>query len=327
MKDERISEIFYYFAEHTNIENGRTAGRKIGTIQEIIIRKHLHTDRRVMRAIVYEPRVQGRSRATHKVEFVFYQPLVAVSAGQGEIIAFDDLPEMQVSVEKAPVSNHGAYAKILLTYGGRGTAHRLNVNTVHRLPDVGGRQFGVTASYVKAGVTEVCLLDMGDPVASIESKRVGAQRFAGSEKLGAGIQTIEKAKQASLVAVDFDLQYNASLLCLAPTGPRKFKSIVALGNGVHWTEHDLAVLETYVDNTFLVRDEVIIRYAEYVRKLAEAEGKPFFAYFMSYFNGMTKTPPDGFMVTADDFTPLRPADSGSLLDVVAGQIKPFVVRA
>jgi hypothetical protein len=29
MKDARISEIFYYFSEHTGIRSGRTVGRKI----------------------------------------------------------------------------------------------------------------------------------------------------------------------------------------------------------------------------------------------------------------------------------------------------------
>ena len=31
-RDPKISDIFYYFQEHTNIANGRTAGRKIGTM-------------------------------------------------------------------------------------------------------------------------------------------------------------------------------------------------------------------------------------------------------------------------------------------------------
>ena len=66
-RDERISDIFYYFEKYTSIASGRTAGRKIGTIQEILVRKLLHTDKRVTRAVVYEPRVPGRSGATHKV--------------------------------------------------------------------------------------------------------------------------------------------------------------------------------------------------------------------------------------------------------------------
>ena len=326
-RDPKISDIFYYFQEHTNIANGRTAGRKIGTIQEILIRKFLLTDSRVTRSIVYEPRVQGRSHATHKVEFVFYQPLEAVSVQQGRQVRFGAIPEMLVTVERAPAASFDDYARVSISYGGKPVSQRIDMSVVHRLPDRGDRHFGLTAAFARAGVTEVCLLDMGDPLASIESKRVGAQRFAGSDKLGAGIQTIEKAKQAALVAVDFDLQFNKVLLCQTPAGgPRKYKNLVALGNGVHWTEHDLAVLETYVDHTYLVRDEAIIRYAEYVRGLASKAGKEFFSYFMAYFNGMTKTPPDSFKVTSEDFVPLRPADSRPLLDVVANQIQPFEIR-
>ena len=288
-KDERISEIFYYFSEHTNIESGRTVGRKIGTVQEILVRKFLLTDPRVMRSIVYEPRVQGRSRATHKVEFVFYQPLEAVAVAQGGTANFEAFTGLHVTVERAPVANHGSYAKVTLAFADeRGACLRLPVSNVHQLPDRDGRKYGITVSLPRPNVTEVCLLDMTSPVASIESKRVGAQRFKDSDKLGAGIQTIEKAKQASLVAVDFDLRFNDTLLCQSsPPGPRKYKSIVALGNGVHWTDHDLAVLETYVDHTYLVRDEAIIRYAEYIRGLALTAGEDFFSVFMSYFIVMT----------------------------------------
>lgn len=35
-RDPRISEIFYYFERHTSITSGRTVGRKIGVVQEII---------------------------------------------------------------------------------------------------------------------------------------------------------------------------------------------------------------------------------------------------------------------------------------------------
>jgi len=286
----------------------------------------LHTDKRVTRAVVYEPRVPGRSGATHKVEFVFYQPLEAVSAAEGEIVAFASLPKMTVTVDKAPSSNHKAFGRLGISYGDKSVSQRIDVNMVHRLPDEGGHQFGITLSHVKPGFAEVCLLDMDGPVASIESKRVGAQRFAGSEKLGSGIQTIEKAKQTALVAIDFDLNFNDSMLCSAPTAPRKYKSIAALGNGVHWTEHDLKILGAYVDHTYLVRDEAIIRYADYVRSLALKAGEEFFAYFMAYFQGMTKTPPDSFIVTNDDFPPMRPLGSAPMLDVVAAQIQPFLIR-
>jgi hypothetical protein len=326
-KDERISDIFYYFSEHTDIESGRKVGRKIGTVQEILVRKFLLTDPRVMRAIVYEPRVQGRSRATHKVEFVFYQPLEVISVARGGTARFGSFEGLKVLVEQAPTGSHRTYAKVRVSFADElGPSLRANVNIVYPLPNRNGRRYGLTVSSVQPNVTEVCLLDMTSPVASIESKRVGAQRFKDSDKLGAGIQTIEKAKQASLVAVDFDLNFNETLLCQSPPGPRKYKSIVALGNGVHWTEHDLAVLETYVDHTYLVRDEAIIRYAEYVRNLAAASGEEFFVFFMAYFNGMTKTPPDTFKVTAEDFPPMRPADSPPLLDVVAAQLQPFPIR-
>ncbi len=70
-------------------------------------------------------------------------------------------------------------------------------------------------------------------LAVLESKRVGAQRFAGSDKLGSGIQTIEKAKQAALVAIDVDRLQNGPrdpAERLDP-GEKQCLTLVALGNG------------------------------------------------------------------------------------------------
>lgn len=97
MKDPRISEIFYYFEQHTTIASGRTVGRKIGTVQEILVRKLLQTDRRILRSVVYEPRIQGKSRATHKVEFVFFQPVEVRVVAEKQSIRFDALPDLAVT--------------------------------------------------------------------------------------------------------------------------------------------------------------------------------------------------------------------------------------
>ena len=177
-----------------------------------------------------------------------------------------------------------------------------------------------------AGAARIVALDPIRAVASIESKRVGAQRFSGSEQLGSGIQTIEKAKQASLVAIDFDLGFNGQLLTQGPhERKRQFRSFVILGNGVHWTDHDLKILATYVDYTYLAVDAAILRYAEFVRGLAAKKNLDFFKFFMAYFNGMTKTPPDPFTVSAADFTPVRPSDAESLQITVERQIEDYPV--
>ncbi len=185
---------------------------------------------------------------------------------------------------------------------------------------------------VSHGHCRIAILDSDVPLASLESKRVGAQRFSGSDALGSGIQTIEKAKQTSLVAVDFDLQFNERMLSqMAGDSPRQFRSFALLGNGVHWTDHDLSVLQTYVDFTFQVKDEAIIRYAEFVRVLADAVGEPFFRFFMSYFDGLTRTPPDGFQVFPSDFVLLRPRVSPyvemTLTELVRQQIPTYQVAA
>jgi hypothetical protein len=326
--DPRISGIFYYFEEHTNIASGRTMGRKIGVVQEILVKKHLLNSVRILDAITYEPRIPGRSGASHKVEFVFFQPIVAAELGVGDEVKLSSRPTFAIRLVGLDVER--GMAKITWTFGNeRGTTTLLEgrfapgklqatlLNSPFRF------RFSCVLTDKRA---RFALITLEKPCASIESKRVGAQRFSNSDALGSGIQTIEKAKQASLVAVDFDLKYNDGLLALqGRDSVRSYRSIVALGNGVHWTANDLAVLETYVDFTYHVEDAAIIRYADFVKKLANAAGAEFHPFFMSYFQGMTNTLPDAFKVTAADFRPMVPTKAPALIKVVENQIAQYTV--
>lgn len=288
-RDPRISDIFYYFEQHTNISSGRTVGRKIGVVQEILCKKLLLQSATIRDCIIYEPKMPGISGATHKVEFVLLQPVNAIELSIGASYS----PSPGFSIKAGTADPYAKSAKLQLTVGTKKTNTTVLEGRVIKVPD--------TALHIKimdidAKRIRMTVLDDSSPVASIESKRVGAQRFSGSDKLGSGIQTIEKAKQASLVAIDFDLKYNKKLLVQNPakTG-RSFRSFVVLGNGVHWTNHDLAVLETYVDYTYLATDAAVIRYADFVRVLADNQKADFFKFFMAYFNGMTKTPLPSFV--------------------------------
>jgi hypothetical protein len=268
-----------------------------------LIRKYLEQDEEIRRRMYLEQKLLGASGAAHKVEFSFH-PLETHSGLQASDIVpgTDGVAISLISPEVNTLRLHASGDRPELARIGRPIAQagalrqHLNNQAIDiRIVDI--QPSGVTIDVV----------DRSKLLASIESKRVGAQRFSGSEKLGSGIQTIEKAKQASLVAVDLDLKHNGSIKPLQNTGePKQLISIVALGNGVHWTEKDKAVLGTYVDFTWLVRDAAIIRYAQYVRDLA-GEDVDFMAYFSEYFVGMTKQPPDDFEVTDDDFSIIAPA--------------------
>ncbi|HYV81881.1 MAG TPA: hypothetical protein VE931_00120 [Pyrinomonadaceae bacterium] len=83
-RDPRISEIFYRLAEFTDTQSGRTMGRKIGVIQEIVCRKLLMQSQKLADSILFEPWLMGASGAEHKVEFVFFQPTVAMNLKPGE---------------------------------------------------------------------------------------------------------------------------------------------------------------------------------------------------------------------------------------------------
>lgn len=318
-RDPRISNIFYYFEQHTSFASGRTVGRKIGVVQEILCKKLLLTSTAIRDCIIYEPKVPGRSGATHKVEFFLFRPVAVASVGPGG--TFEITPGFSIRVIAADVSAQAARVSFV------GHAKKRAAILAGMTVKVPGSSLLVKFVRVDSGGLRVSVLDTQCPLASIESKRVGAQRFSGSKKLGRGIQTIEKAKQASLVAIDFDLRYNPELLVAsADRQGRAFKSFVVLGNGVHWTPHDLAILETYVDYAYLATDAAVIRYAEFVRALADAQGVEFIEYFMKYFQGMTKTPPDAFTVSGQDFQVLRPAGAESLLSAVERQIPTYHVQ-
>ena len=324
LHDPRISEIFYYFEQHTKFEAGRTVGRKIGVVQEIIVRKFLLQSQRIADAILFEPFLMGRSGTGHKVEFVLFQPLRIFELELFRTLILNN--DMTIALTNVdPVQR---IAQFTLTYRSASirTACRLHYGpTTKRAKDL-LQTLGVTLKLsALTGTSARCsILDLKQVKASVESKRVGAQRFSASESLGSGIQTIEKAKQAALVAIDADLHYNGTIKPLAAPDQRSYISTVVLGNGVHWTAKDKNILRTFVDYTYLARDTSIIRYAEYVRNLAQLQSQPFLPFFMKYFDGMTKTPPDTFAVDANDFEIICPEEeTRTLVQVLDEQIQTY----
>lgn len=328
-RDERISEIFYYFEPYTSLVSGRTVGRKIGVVQELLCKKLLLGFPQVEDSIIYDPKVLGRSGATHKVEFVFFQPREVLRLCPGD--SAESTQTEGLTLEVVRVKEDHSAATLRISLQGRTAQCTSEVDrpvsskNARAILEDSGLQLKVSS--ISEDVVRLSVLQLAAPIATIESKRVGAQRFSGSEKLGSGIQTIEKAKQASLVAVDFDLKYNESALALStPESHRPFRSFVILGNGVHWTEHDLSILSTYVDYTYLVKDSAIIRYAEYIRGLAEETDEDFMEHFMAHFMGLSNTPPDDFEVFEEDFVPVRPVGlSDSLQKTLLAQFDSYPV--
>jgi hypothetical protein len=297
--DEKISKIFYYFAKHTNIASGRTVGRKIGVVQEILLLQYFRRHAELVNGLHLERRLSGRSGAEHKVEFSWFDHVV-------------EIPEIGESVPHI----EGLIFEKTMPSGRYRVAWEGGKITI--APGKSASSSGpLLARYLKErdrdfrfveteGGLRLVVFNTSRLLASLESKRVGAQRFSDSDQLGSGIQTIEKAKQASLVAIDLDIQHNGNLRCLAGNAPRKCINGVVVGNGVHWTAKDRNVLRTYTDFVYLARDEAIIRYAEFVRVRAERAKIDFRPFFMSYFNGLTKFAGDDFPVGDDDFAVVTP---------------------
>lgn len=111
-RDPRISPIFYYFESHTNINTGRTVGRKIGVVQEIIIKKFLLTEQKIRDCLIYEPRLRGKSGATHKVEFVLFAPLCVADIPESTKFRIKS-PSLEVEVSKIRVDLDQASVSVL----------------------------------------------------------------------------------------------------------------------------------------------------------------------------------------------------------------------
>jgi hypothetical protein len=301
-RNPNISDIFYYFEALTDLKSGRTVGRKIGVVQEIVLRKYIEQSDELARRLYLEQKLEGASGATHKVEFSWYA-IAPVTVSAGDIIGRSGVTLERIDLEKQAVR--------LRTPAGRATTVRMDSPTITSgalRKHLGQSQLDLRLRSVDAQNASFDVVDRSKLLASLESKRVGAQRFSGSDNLGSGIQTIEKAKQASLVAIDLDLKVNGTVKPLQQRGAQKnLLSFVALGNGVHWTAKDKAVLGTYVDFTFLVPDQSIIRYAEYVKNKAP-DNSDIMAHFMEYFNGMTIQTEDDFQVTDNDFSIIVPTE-------------------
>ncbi|MCT7952380.1 hypothetical protein NG798_21520 [Ancylothrix sp. C2] len=320
-RDPAISDIFYYFEQFSSLQTGRTIGRKIGVMQEVMLRKYLMQSPAVAERILLEHSVEGLSGATHKLEFL-------VCNLSDRLVMPINQPIQYGGIELQMVSGKNDSAKIVARWLDEDNPVRL-VSEIKKGATFNSkplllrlRREGLVARLIEVSsdYAELALLEPAVPLATIESKRVGAQRFSSSDKLGAGIQTIEKAKQAALVAIDADLRFNGTVKPQAvPQQLRRYLSIVVLGNGVHWERKSRRVLLTYVDHVYLVPDTSIIRYCDYVRNLSQQKGEDFLQFYMDYFSGMTTMKNDNFQVDDDDFVALE-GDSVSLLTVVEQHI-------
>jgi hypothetical protein len=301
VKQVGISDIFFYFQQYTTLENGRTFGRKLGVVQEVIIRKFLELSPVITSRLYFERVLVGISGAGHKVEFAIYPIVARRSLHSPGRTSYKDLD--LVVYHDAP-TKVGAPVSILVN------KKEITILRGKPLPTPLRETLNVQMLDLRVnfedGVFYLDVISTETPIISVESKRVGAQRFSGSDKLGAGIQTIEKAKQTSLVAIDLDLKANGTIKYLAEEIERKSISIVVLGNGVHWDEKDRSVFRTFVDYAFLMPDSVMIRYADFIKEIAQKHGGDFVAYFRSHFPGMTKMVSDEFQVTKSDLNCLEP---------------------
>ena len=323
-QNPQIFSIFYYFESISNLANGRALGRKIGVMQEVLLRKYLMKSPILSSRLFIERSLHGFSRATHKMEFLLARIDSRITLQIGVPYLYGGIELNFVGVNDGIASvelrwqNDEKTVRCKTTIAPGGSWKTAAALLRFAREDVIVRLVEITPTRL-----EIVLLEHEMPLAAIESKRVGAQRFKGSDKLGAGIQTIEKAKQAALVAIDADLKWNSSLKSFGSDGiARPYLSVVVLGNGVHWEAKSLHVLTTYVDQVFLVHDSSIIRYCDFIKSKALENNQDFLKFYMEYFQGLTKMQEDEFEVFDSDFHSLNNEDR-SLMRVLEEHVEKF----
>ncbi len=323
-QNPQISSIFYYFESVSTLANGRSLGRKIGVMQEVLLRKYLMQSPLLAERLFIERSLHGFSKATHKMEFLVARVVdrIKLRAATPYLYGGIEMHFIKLKDQGAEVELRWEDADKIIKCK---ALMAFNESWKQKVALLRFDREGVVVRLVKwtEDEIEIVLLEHKTPLAAIESKRVGAQRFSATDQLGAGIQTIEKAKQAALVAIDADLKWNKSLKAFGSADiARPYLSVVVLGNGVHWEAKSRHVLTTYVDQVFLVHDSTIIRYCEFVKEKSQAAGKDFLPFYMSYFPGLTKMQEDGFNVSDADFHSLT-GEKRPLLEVLESHIKQF----
>ncbi|MGB4758487.1 MAG: hypothetical protein WBP26_00340 [Candidatus Saccharimonadales bacterium] len=290
--NDRIRDFSYISDLFKHIEGfnlmGHKIGRKVGDMLELLVMAKIFEDSELASRVVYEPKLVGATGAGHKVEFGFFEP--NQSSVTGEPFGFIECKKVGVEVTKnaltknrhlvltaggalpfsysrawmtAPVS-FGLEVKsisaeavtVMTTVGELDESHQLVIgDTLKIVLTEGGK-------LVIVGPT-TSLRDVQDIVRSCKilklEKIEGEQSHWSVWDCLTGPQTIEKAKQASLVAMDVrkrvDGQWGRDDL---PEADKSVTSILVLTEASHWEQKSRKVITLCIDHNLIVPDAIIV---------------------------------------------------------------------
>ena len=292
-----ISGVFKYIEGYHKM--GHQIGRKVGDMLELIVLAKIYSDPELAARLIVEPKIYGETGAGHKVEFGFFEDFIKspkkpfgiieckkvgvevtkniatkdslLKIAQGESIfnetspswfkqenkAFIKLTVLSIEDDVVKISIESNTAETTEVTASKGGTFKFAItedSKVHALsPSSDLRNID--------GVVRFCRLF------KLENITEGVSSWGIYDCL-TGPQTIEKAKQASLVAMDarklVDGKWGKDDLA---EEEKSLLSILVLTESSHWEIKSRKVITTCIDHNLIVPDEIVVE----AFKMFEAE--------------------------------------------------------
>ena len=275
---------------------GHQIGRKIGDMLEILTMGAVYQNPQLVERLSTEEKLEGYTTAGHKVEFGFF------NSNRGERQLFGAIECKCVGVEETTSGKNNRHLRKIkesesftIDFSGRWQpapiAFKLKANKITSSDSVEveisanskpavNRSFNfAVGDNIKVVIDENndCLVtsthgNMLDEIPTIirtcktirlQSITNGTATFALFDCL-TGPQTIEKAKQASLVAMDLRKKVDGYWgKEEVPAGQKHMTFVHVLCEFSHWEEKSRNVIRTCIDHNVIVPDAVIIKAFEF----------------------------------------------------------------
>jgi hypothetical protein len=277
----------YKFIEGYNIM-GHQMGRKVGDMLEILTMGAIYRNKELLKRLDTEGKLDGYTTAGHKVEFAFYNDLKNLKG----LFGFIECKCVGVEVTKSgknnthlrhlscdeyfeiSFSNHwlaenikcifklAKYdddsATLSITYNSKSTDVLMNIgNTIKvALDEDGDVHIVAPGADMYKQIPKIIRVCKVIELAKIENNKVTLALF----DCLTGPQTIEKAKQASLVAMDIrrkiDGHWGKEDI---PEDKKTIISILVLCEFSHWEVKSRNVIKTCIDHNLIMPDVVLVK--------------------------------------------------------------------
>jgi len=281
-----LSDLF----KHTEAFNlmGHQIGRKVGDMLELVVMAKIYSDPELAKRIIYEPKMVGATGAGHKVEFGFYESHAMLA--EHKPFGFIECKKVGVEVTKDSSTRNGLRSLnagdiISMSFKRKWINKTIELKmTVSEISsdfvsvvvssNQGNKSFTVPIKgAIRIVVTEEGTLHIVSPSENLRDikgimricKYINLETIQNDTSAWSlfdcltGPQTIEKAKQASLVAMDVrkmvDGKWGRDDLA---EDEKSVTSILVLTEASHWEEKSRKVITTCIDHNIIVPDEIIV---------------------------------------------------------------------